>query len=161
MTSKQALSKDGKIKYGTRVRFMLDQNDEIALRFICNLFQTGNVTKRTENLTTFRYAASAIKELPIIINYFKLYPLKTIKKNAFIKWYNVFTMVENKEHLNMEGVLKIARLAKLINDKSELEISNSLVVAQQQLQTVAPKVPNSSATPSNLPSTRSGSDTKD
>ena len=50
-----------------------------------------------------------------------MFPLKTIKKEAFIKWSNIRTMMLNKEHLKSDGFEKIKLLAKLVNDKSDID----------------------------------------
>ncbi len=55
-----------------------------------------------------------------VILYFNAFPLKTIKKEAFIKWCDIRVMMGNKEHLNLEGFTKIKKLAKLVNDKTKI-----------------------------------------
>jgi hypothetical protein len=102
----------------TKLRFILDQNDKLALENIRYLFLTGYVSKRSRN--TFRFTAESLSKLKIIINYFKLFQLKTIKKEAFEKWCEIYLMMLDKKHLNKSGFIKIKLLAKLVNDKSNL-----------------------------------------
>ena len=83
-----------------------------------NSYNMKRVTKRSDKTQSYRYISNFLIGFPTIISYFKLFPLKTIKKEAFIKWSNIYTMMINKEHLNQEGLTKIKVLAKLVNDKS-------------------------------------------
>jgi hypothetical protein len=63
----------------------LDQNDKLALCIIRDLLNTGFVSKKSGNLTTFRYTAQGYSNLGPILSYFDSFPLKTIKHQAFIK----------------------------------------------------------------------------
>lgn len=75
-----------KLGFKTRIRFILDQNDKLALYIIRDLLDTGYVSKRSGNLTTFRYTADGYSKLGPILSYFNSFPLKTIKQQAFTKW---------------------------------------------------------------------------
>jgi hypothetical protein len=108
------------VGYNTKLRFILDQNDLYALEIIQDILKTGFISKRSDKTQSYRYISNSLIGFPTIISYFKLFPLKTIKKEAFIKWSNIYTMMINKEHLNQEGLSKIKVLAKLVNDKSGL-----------------------------------------
>jgi hypothetical protein len=74
-----------KLGFKPRIRFILDQNDKFALCIIRDLFNTGYVSKRSGNLTTFRYTADGYSTLGPILSYFESFPLKTIKQQAFTK----------------------------------------------------------------------------
>lgn len=54
-------------------------------------------------------------KLNIILKYIKTYPLKTKKHLSYFKWYKVYNLVKNKDHLNLEGLEKIKSLIKKIN----------------------------------------------
>lgn len=75
-----------KLGFKPRIRFLLDQNDKLALCIIRDLLNTGFVSKKSGNLTTFRYTAQGYSNLGPILSYFDSFPLKTIKHQAFIKW---------------------------------------------------------------------------
>ena len=109
-----------KLGFKTRIRFILDQNDKLALCFIRGLLDTGYVSKRSGNLTTFRYTADGYSKLGPIFSYFDSFPLKTIKQQAFTKWSEIHSLILSKKHLNTNGLAKIRILAKLINDKSDI-----------------------------------------
>lgn len=53
---------------------------------------------------------------------FKNYPLKTNKLISFNKWYHIYNMILNKEHLTLEGLNKINILRKDINLNNSLNI---------------------------------------
>ena len=74
-----------KLGFIPRIRFLIDQNDQFVLTIIKNLLNTGYISKRSGNLTTFRYTADGYTKLDLILSYFKLFPLKTIKYEAFLK----------------------------------------------------------------------------
>jgi hypothetical protein len=50
-----------------------------------------------------------------VLTYFKLFPLKSQKKNSFDKWANIHNRVMSKVHLTLEGSNEIKILSKQIN----------------------------------------------
>ena len=102
----------------TKLRFILDQNDKLALESIRDLFLSGNVSARSNN--TFRFTAESFSKLNPIIEYFNMFPLRSFKKEAFKKWFNIYSMMLDKKHLDEKGIVKIKLLAKLVNDKTNL-----------------------------------------
>jgi hypothetical protein len=110
------------MKVGFRVvlRFILDQNDKKALLHIRNLFGFGNVAFRNETANCYRFTADAFTKLGPVVDYFKTFPLRTIKNEAFIKWSEIREMMLKKDHTNFEGFEIIKQKAPLVNDKSNL-----------------------------------------
>ena len=129
-----------KLGYRTKLRFILDQKDINALIYIRNLFKTGLVYNRKASnnvkknyllppsinsiTNNSRYVAESLSGMSNIINYYNRYPLKTIKKEAYQKWVNVYLMMKLKKHLNKEGLIEIRELASLINKKPEFSSSS-------------------------------------
>ena len=74
-----------------------------------------------------RYVAESLSGMSNIINYYNRYPLKTIKKEAYQKWVNVYLMMKLKKHLHKEGLIEIRELASLINKKPEFSSSSLLL----------------------------------
>lgn len=72
--------KANKVGYRTKLRFILDQNDKLVLNYISQLLKTGYVYNRKIPNTAYRYILETQSKISIILNYFKNYPLKTIKK---------------------------------------------------------------------------------
>ena len=108
------------VGFRTVIRFILDQNNSSVLKFILSLFNTGYIYHRKSSIGAYRYIVDSFKGLPTIVSYFDKFPLKTVKKEAFIKWSNIRSMMANKEHLTHEGFAKIKVLAKSVNNKSNI-----------------------------------------
>lgn len=109
--------------YRVRAKFMLDQNNgQIILQQICNLFGYGRVYLRYKDRTIFRYLTDSFKSYNKIILYFNNYPLKTKKQQSFYLWYIIYQKLLLKEHLTELGLSEIRKLAKKIN------ITNSNVI---------------------------------
>lgn len=85
---------------------------------IRNIFMTGYISQRSNN--SFRFTVESLSKINVIINYFKMFPLKSFKKEAFEKWCDIYTMMLDKKHLDETGLIKIKSLAKLVNDKTDL-----------------------------------------
>lgn len=103
------------------LRFLLDQKDAYnTLLNIRNLFGIGQVSLRSETKSVFRYNNNSFKGLIPVINYFNNYPLKTKKSLSLNNWLIVFNMVQNKEHLSIEGLNKIKVITKTINLNNSL-----------------------------------------
>lgn len=111
------------MRVGFRVvlRFLIDQNDQDALLRIRDLFGSGNVALRKETSGCYRYTSDAFTTLQPVVDYFKVFPLRTVKKEAFVKWSDIRSMMLNKDHTTFEGFDKIKVLAKLVNDKSGMD----------------------------------------
>ena len=78
-----------------------------------DLLGSGSIYVRKNN--NFRYAITNLNKLPIIIEYFNMFKLRTKKRLAFDKWMDIYNYVLNKEHKSPEGIDKIKVLSKLIN----------------------------------------------
>lgn len=83
--------------------------------YIRNLFGYGQVKLRSDTSLVFRYSNNSFIGLQSVCHYFKSFPLKTKKGASFDKWYAIYNMLLNKEHLTGEGLENIRSLSKLIN----------------------------------------------
>lgn len=108
--------------YVIKLRFLLDQNDELSLNKVKYLFKTGKVTLRNNTINNYRYTMTGFSNFNKLCIYLKNYPLKTNKLISFIKWYHIYNMILNKEHLTLEGLNKINILRKDINLNNSLNI---------------------------------------
>lgn len=93
-----------------------------ALKVMKNFFGCGSlfVNRRDDNHKEdlYRYCVRSQKELrEIIIPFFKQYPLKTSKRNDFEKFSQVLSLMENSEHLHLEGVRKIIKIIETMNTR--------------------------------------------
>ncbi|YP_008475038.1 putative LAGLIDADG endonuclease, partial (mitochondrion) [Candida oxycetoniae] len=103
-----------------KLRYLLDQKDEIILNKIKNLFSLGKVTLRNNTNGVYRYTITGLKGNYKIISYFNKYPLYTKKSISYNSYNKVYNMLINKEHLTEEGLMKIRRI------KTNMSINNSL-----------------------------------
>ena len=139
--------KDSRYTLGFRVRlrFLLDQKDEYALfEKIRSFLKTGYITNRTEKSPIlisstggsrallrkpenikmdgmYRYTCSNMKSHDILIQYYKEYPLRTIKKVALFRFTLLSYYIKNRKSLPWQGkvLLRVENLVKNINsDKS-------------------------------------------
>lgn len=97
-------------------RFVIDQKEETILLHIKTLFGFGSVCK-TGDPGVFRYVNGSYKANYVTVDYYGLFPLKTKKQAAYLKWCDIRTKLLAKEHLSPEGLEKIRELAKLINNE--------------------------------------------
>ena len=101
--------------YVIKMRYLLDQKDNVILNKVYELFGFGKVTLRSGTDNVYRYTATGFKALNDIIAYFKLFPLQTKKAISFEKWLTVHNQVSNKLHLTEEGLSQVRTLQKQIN----------------------------------------------
>lgn len=114
----EALDSEGgvvvKVYSRVRIRFNLDQKEELILLHIKNLFGVGSVNT-TSDPGVFKYSNGSFKANSVTVDYFKSFPLKTKKQIAFHKWCDIRTKLLAKEHLIPGGIDIIRELAKDIN----------------------------------------------
>jgi hypothetical protein len=67
------------------MRYLLDQTDNIILVKIKDLFGFGKVTLRSQTENVYRYTTTGFNSMSNVLTYFKLFPLKSQKKNSFDK----------------------------------------------------------------------------
>ena len=101
--------------YVIKMRYILDQKDQIILNKICVLFGFGRVSLRSGTNNVYRYTVTGFKKLNNVIAYFEKFPLQTKKTFSFEKWLIIHKQVSNKLHLNYEGLSQIRTLQKEIN----------------------------------------------
>ena len=68
------------------------------------------------------YTVKTFKDLAVIVNHFKLYPLVSSKYLVYQYWLQAYNILATKKHFNYQGMTKLATLKNLIN----LGLSDSL-----------------------------------
>ena len=91
----------------------LHDKDKALLEQIKTYFDLGSITKQGLNSTQYR--VNTVKDLSIIINHFDKYPLITQKLADYLLFKQAFMLIQNKEHLTMEGLRKIISIKVAIN----------------------------------------------
>ena len=90
--------------------------------FVLNLIQAyfdgiGKIYSYN-NLNEAFFRVGTFNELEVIVNHFDKYPLMTQKWSDFILFKEVLYLIKNKEHLTLQGLLKIANIRASMNTKT-------------------------------------------
>ena len=91
----------------------LHNKDIKLLEAIQRTFKTGKIYK--QGVDSMQYRVSSLKNLNIIINHFDNYPLITQKKADYLLFKQAIDIIKNKEHLSLEGLLKIVEIKASLN----------------------------------------------
>lgn len=103
---------------GISLRFIVDQQEGLLVfEELKNILGTGSIYARKNN--NYRFAATKLDKLALVIEYFNIYILRTKKQLAFEKWKIVYYCVLNKEHKSSEGMNKLKELSLLINKDND------------------------------------------
>lgn len=110
--------KSNESKIGWRVfrsfAINIHKKDKALLEQIQSYFGgAGSITKQTSETTQYR--VQSIKKLTVILNHFDKYPLITRKWADYKLFKQAFTLIQNKEHLTMEGLSKIVAIKASMN----------------------------------------------
>jgi len=89
------------------------EKDLPLLKLIQKTLSVGIVRKNNENTVLFR--VSGIKELQIIMNHFKNYPIVSAKYSDFLLFEECLELLKEKAHLTDKGLLKIISLKVNLN----------------------------------------------
>ena len=81
---------------------------------------------RRNNVDRYEVRVRNLRELNVLIGYFKKHPLNTKKKNDFKIFKEIIEMMNRKEHLTKEGLLEIAKKTSLMNRQSKNQLSRIL-----------------------------------
>jgi hypothetical protein len=97
------------------VRFILSQKGEKELLEKIALLLNGRLyfLKSYEGYNL----VVTLSKLKKVIHYFSKIPLRTKKHIGFLNWLKVYNLVQKKEHLTSEGLLKVKELISKINKK--------------------------------------------
>lgn len=87
----------------------------ILLNYIQSFFQVGNISIRKSGGSA-HYYVRGIKDLTnAIIPHFDKYPLLTQKHAYFLLFKSIIELMNEKEHLTSEGLLKIVNIKAALN----------------------------------------------
>lgn len=91
----------------------LHKNDIKLTEDVKNFFETGKIYEKREQSAQFRIESQ--KKLLRIIDHFDKFPLRTQKHADYKLFKEAFNIVLNKEHLTMQGLLKIVAIKASMN----------------------------------------------
>jgi len=110
------LSKDSKAKFKYTPKLIFGINLHVKdLPILLSFKDTWGVgTVSTKGKVT-RYTVKTFKDLAVIVNHFKQYPLVSSKYIVFQYWLQAYNIMATKEHFNYLGMTKLATLKNLTN----------------------------------------------
>lgn len=73
-----------------------------------------------DHISEATFRVGSLNELDVIIRHFLKHPLITQKYSDFILFKQVIDLIKNKEHLTLQGILKIANIKASMNTKQEI-----------------------------------------
>ena len=126
-----SLHKNPTTKLGWQImpEFVATQGEKsiLALEKLKSFFGCGRifVNRRYDNHNgnLYRFCVRSFSDLKEIITpFFKEHKLQTSKANDFEIFSQIISLMENKEHLNKEGIKKIIALATNMNTKKRKKL---------------------------------------
>ena len=118
------INKMPKMKAGFQVlpefRIVQHSRDTKLLEKIQRFFGFGKVTKNHGDRNEFR--VRGLKNLKKVINFFREYPLMSVKKENLESFAEVLQMIENREHLTYDGIKRIAKISSSMNRKKPRKV---------------------------------------
>ena len=112
-------------------RVVQHQRDEQILFRLKEYFGFGNVVVNHGDRKEFR--VRGLDNLNKLVRFFIKYPLKTSKRNSFELFAQILELMNNKEHLNKEGLRKIANLASKMNRQVQRRLESSETICQNPM----------------------------
>lgn len=91
----------------------LHKKDELLLKAIQSTLNVGKIYNHGKDSIQFR--VESLEELPVIINHFNIYTLKSVKYADFVIFKECFNLIKSKEHLTKEGLKKLVNLKASLN----------------------------------------------
>lgn len=112
-----SIYKQGKNLTGWQVKpifsISLHNKDIKLLEAIQRTLKTGKIYKH--GVDSMQYRVSSLKNLQIITDHFDSYPLITQKSADYLLFKQAIAMIKNKEHLSIEGLLKLVGIKATLN----------------------------------------------
>jgi len=100
----------GNVPFITRLYFQLSfhKKDENLLVLLKESLKTGKIYKSRPEL--YELQVSSVKDIKLIIEFFDRYPLITQKYGDYVLFKKAYELINNKQHLTMDGLLKLIAL---------------------------------------------------
>ena len=114
----KVLNRNNKIE--TRLNFQIDQKGNSILLLIKN-YLGGNIGYRNSQ-DTYYYGSTSFASARNVIDYFDCYHLLSSKHINYLKWRKAYLIIQNKDHLNENGLEKIIKLKTTMNRLGETTV---------------------------------------
>ena len=110
------INRDKKVEI--RLNYQIDQKYNTLLLLIKD-FLGGNIGYR-KSQDTYYYWSTSFGSAKNVINYFDYFHLLSSKHINYLKWRKAYIIIQNKDHLNKDGIEKIIKLKNTMNRLGEL-----------------------------------------
>jgi hypothetical protein len=107
-------------KTEVRLNFQIDQKKDYILLLI-KKFLGGNIGYR-KSQDTYYYGSTSFGSAKNVINYFDYFHLLSSKHVNYLKWRKAYIIIQNKDHLNKDGLEKIIKLKNTMNRLNDTTI---------------------------------------
>ena len=100
----------GNVPFITRLYFQLSlhKKDENLLKLLKDGLKVGKIYKSRPEV--YELQVSSLKDIKLIIEFFDRYPLITQKYGDYVLFRKAYELINNKQHLTMDGLLKLIAL---------------------------------------------------
>lgn len=82
----------------------------------------------------YAYRVRDLQGLRKICDFFLKHPLKTKKRVDFLRFNRILTMMERGDHLRLDGLLEIAKIALRMNTENRSQLEQIVAGIRQRLQ---------------------------
>ena len=114
----KVLNRSNKVE--VRLNFQIDQKKNSVLLLIKEFFG-GNIGYR-KSQDTYYYGSTSYGSAKKVINYFDHFYLLSSKHINYLKWRKAYLIIQNKDHLNQDGISKIIKLKSTMNRLSDTTV---------------------------------------
>lgn len=145
-----SISRSKDYKLGVRVTPLLNlsqHTDSINLfHEIKEYFNVGHITTN-KNRNEANYTVNSFPQLKeVILPHFDKYTLKSGKFESYVKFKEIINLIDNKAHLNADGLIKIIELSYNLNFGTQRKLENKeeiikLVLEKSKEVTKVVKIP--------------------
>nr|YP_009690359.1 LAGLIDADG homing endonuclease [Phellinus lamaoensis]QEG57139.1 LAGLIDADG homing endonuclease [Phellinus lamaoensis] len=112
-------------KVEIRLNFQIDQKRDSILLLIKD-FLGGNIGYR-KSQDTYYYGSTSFGSAKKVINYFDKFHLLSSKHINYLKWRKAYLIIQNKDHLNKDGIEKIINLKNTMNRLSDTAVQDKVL----------------------------------
>ena len=95
------------------LNFQIDQKKDNILLLIKD-YLGGNIGYRVGQ-ESYYYGSTSFGSAKNVVNYFDYYHLLSSKHINYLKWRKAYLIIQNKDHLNKDGLEKIIKLKNTMN----------------------------------------------
>jgi hypothetical protein len=102
-----------------RLNFQIDQaTKKDSILILIKDFLGGNIGYR-KTQDTYYYGSTSFGSARNVIDYFDYFHLLSTKHTNYLKWRKAYIIIQNRDHLNKDGLQKIIKLKNTMNRLSD------------------------------------------